>query len=223
MGESHLMTDLLIGGEKVTRIINRCKIYELLYLRPQPFGSSTPAMENLKSALIALYIVVLRFLAHAKQLYDRSLVSRILADVLQPKVLGFIEECKDLEAQVDTEARNLDSIQDREADTKLMSLLEDLKNPILRVDARVGALYEGFEVDKQRKILSWVSDIPYKDVHYEARKGWTDGTGSWLLNHERYIEWRAASASTILWLHGMRTCVSNIQHSLLTVSVSGRW
>lgn len=207
VGESQLMAALLIGGEKVTQIINRCKIYELLYPRPEPFGPSTPAMENLTSALVGLYVVVLRFLAHAKQLYDQSLVSRTLANLLRPEVLGFVEECKDLEAQVDTEARNLDRIQDREANTKLMTLLEDLKNPILRVDARVGALYEELEVDKRRKILSWVSDIPYKDIHYEARKGWTSGTGDWLLSHRRYTEWRASSASTILWLHGMRKCV----------------
>ena len=72
------MAALLIGGEKVTQLINRCTIYELLYLRPKPFESVTPATANLKTALVALYSAILRFLARSKQLYDRSFVSRIL-------------------------------------------------------------------------------------------------------------------------------------------------
>ena len=204
------MAALLIGGEKVTQLINRCTIYELLYLRPKPFEPVTPATANLQTALVALYSAILRFLASSKQLYDRSFVSRTLGSSLSPEVLGFVETCKDLEAQVVTEARNLDRIQDRETNTKLESLLEDLKIPILRVDDRVGALSDGYEVDKRNKILSWVSDIPYEEVHYVARKGWTNGTGKWLLDHERYVEWRASSASTILWLHGMRKSVCHV-------------
>ena len=130
--------------------------------------------------------------------------------MLSPEVLGFVETCKDLEAQADTEARNLDRIQDRETNTKLESLREDLKIPILRVDDRVRTLSDGYEVDKRNKILSWVSHIPYEEIHYVARKGWTNGTGKWLLDHERYVEWRASSASTILWLHGMRKSICHI-------------
>ena len=240
VGESELMAALLVGGEKVTQLINRCTIYELLYLSSEVSGPSTLAMENLTTALTALYLVVLRFLARAKNLYDKGSVSRTLGSVLGSKVLKFVDSCKDLETQVDTEARildriqdrearnldriqnrearnldriqdrearNLDRIQDREANMKLKSLFEDLRSPILRVDARVSALSDEYEVDKRNKILFWVSDIPYEEIHYVARKGWTKGTGKWLLNHERHVEWRASSASTILWLHGMRKCV----------------
>ena len=149
-------------------------------------------------------------MASSKQLYDRSFISRILGSLLSPEVLGFVETCKNLEAQVVTEARYLDRIQDRETNTKLESLLEDLKLPILRVDARVGTLSDEYEVDKRNKILSWVSDIPYEEIHYVARKGWTNGTGKWLLDHERYVEWRASSTSTILWLHGMRKSLCHV-------------
>ena len=218
VGESELMAALLVGGEKGTQLINRCTIYERLYLSSEVSGPSTLAMENMTTALTALYLVVLRFLARAKKLYDKGSVSRTLGSVLGSKVLEFVESCKDLENQVDTEARNLDRIQDREArnldriqdreaNMKLKSLFEDLRSPILRVDARVSALSDEYEVDKRNKILFWVSDIPYEEIHYVARKGWTKGTGKWLLNHERHVEWRASSASTILWLHGMRKCV----------------
>ena len=221
MGERELMAALLIGGEKVTQLINRCTIYELLYLPSNVSGPFTLAIENLTTALTALYLAVLRFLARAKKEYDKGSVSRTLGSVLGSKVLEFVESCKDLETQVDTEARNLDRIQDREernldriqdreARMKLKSLFEDLRSPILRVDARVSALSDEYEVDKRNKILSWISDIPYKDIHYVAREGWTKGTGNWLLEHDRYVKWRASTASTILWLHGMRKCIYNI-------------
>ena len=204
------MAALLIGGEKVTQLINRCTIYELLYLSSDVSGPFTLAMENLTTALTALYLAVLRFLARAKKEYDKGYVSRTLGSVLSSKVLEFVENCNALETQVDTEAKNLDRIQGRGANMKLESLLKDLKNPILRIDARVGALSDKYEVDKQCKILSWISDIPYKEIHNVSREGWTKGTGNWLLEHDQYVKWRASSASTILWLHGMRKCIYNI-------------
>ena len=76
VGESQLMAALLIGGEKITQLINRCRIYELLYLRYEP--TKTPFTANLIAALVALYIVVLRFLADAKKLYDQSFLARTL-------------------------------------------------------------------------------------------------------------------------------------------------
>ena len=210
LGESELIAALLVGEDKVTQLINRCTIYERLYLSSEVSGPSTLAMENLTTALTALYLVVLRFLARAKKFYDKGSVSRTLGSGFGLKVLEFVESCKDLETQVDTEARNLDRIQDREATMKLKSLFEDLRSPILRVDARVSALSDEYEVNKRNKILSWISDIPYKGIHNVARKGWTKGTGNWLLEHDRYLKWRASSASTILWLHGIRKCIYNI-------------
>ena len=204
------MAALLIGGEKVTQLINRCTIYELLYLPSDVSGPFTLAIENLTTALTALYLAVLRFLARAKKEYDKGSVSRTLGSVLSSKVHKFVESCKDLETQVDTEAGILDRIRVRGANMKLESLLEDLKNPILRIKDQVGALSDKYEEDKQCKILSWISDILYKDIHYVAREGWTKGTGNWLLEHDRYVKWRASTASTILWLHGMRKCIYNI-------------
>lgn len=101
------MAALLIGGEKITQLINRCRIYELLFLRHEP--TKTPFTANLIAALLTLYIVVLRFLADAKKLYDQTFLARTLGSLLSPEVLKFVEECKDLELQVDREARRVGS------------------------------------------------------------------------------------------------------------------
>src|SRR5439155_20645018 len=87
--ESQQMGALLIGVEKVTYLINRCKIYEILYLRGEQPGQAVMDMEppmknpesaaaNLESALVTLYAAMLRFLSTANRLYDKSFGSRII-------------------------------------------------------------------------------------------------------------------------------------------------
>src|SRR5437764_2310934 len=100
--ESQQMGALLVGIEKVTYLTNRCKIYEMLYLQGKQYG---PAAENLQSALVALYAAMLRFLAHTSQLYERGFSSRALRGALSPdKVFRFVDECQELEKQVNADA-----------------------------------------------------------------------------------------------------------------------
>lgn len=48
----------------------------------------------------------------------------------------------------------------------------------------------------------WISNIPYAHVvkHDRVSRERAEGTGKWLLRHERYLEWRDLSISQILWL-----------------------
>jgi len=62
------MGHLLVGIERVTNAIDRCCIYEALYLGPD-MGSTSLIVEN---ALIGLYSAILCFLATAKQYYTRN-------------------------------------------------------------------------------------------------------------------------------------------------------
>jgi len=50
----------LIGLEKTACIIDRCAIYEFLYLY-----SATEASDNLKKSMLRLYTAILKFLAKA--------------------------------------------------------------------------------------------------------------------------------------------------------------
>ena len=211
------MGALLIGVEKVAYLINRCKIYETLYLPNKQFGQAgidpEPAVANLESALVTLYATMLRFLATASRLYDKSFGARAVRGILNvEEVTDFVAECQRLETRVDIEASNCDRTCSQTTHKKLASLQE----PIMRTDFRVAALYDKLNESERCEILTWVSDIPYESNHYTARRGRTDGTGEWLLRHDRYREWRGSSASTILWLHGIRTCPAYIHSVILT-------
>lgn len=204
------MGALLIGLERVAYIINRSKIYELLYLQ----RISEQAHLNLESALAALYAHILKFLATANKLYSKNIGSRIAHGILNPdEVVNFVEKCTPLEDRVDIEANICENTYNRGVNTEFTNhakefkrLLVDLKEPIMRVDYRVAAMFVKLNESEQSDILRALSSIPYEDSHKTARQGRTNGTGRWLLNHERYREWRGSSASMILWLHGFRRC-----------------
>jgi ankyrin repeat domain-containing protein 50 len=246
VAESQQMGALLIGVEKVTYLINRCKIYEILYLRDKRSGQAVtdlepaetnpdpatknpesavmnlePAVANLESALVTLYATMLRFLSTANQLYDKNVAARAIHGILNPdKVVSFVDECRSLERRVDIEAGNCERTYSRaklgECGERLKQLLAGLQEPIVRVDSRVAALHDRLDESERSEILTWVSDIQYESNHYTARKERTDGTGEWLLRHERYQEWRGSSASTILWLHGIRRCRAFTLLAILT-------
>ena len=246
VAESQQMGALLIGVEKVTYLINRCKIYEILYLRDKRSGQAVadlepaetnpepamenpesamvnlePAVANLESAIVTLYAAMLRFLSTANQLYDKNVAARAIHGILNPdKVVSFVDECQSLERRVDIEASNCERTYSRaklgECGERLKQLLAGLQEPIVRVDSRVAALHDRLDESERSEILTWVSDIQYESNHYTARKERTDGTGEWLLRHERYREWRGSSASTILWLHGIRRCPAYTLLAILT-------
>src|SRR5271163_2106155 len=106
VAERQQMGALLIGVERVTYLISRCRIYENLYLYSKQSGqavahlepaetSAEPAVANLKSALVALYAAMLRFLAMAIRLYEKSPGKRAIHGILNPdKVVSFVQECQ---------------------------------------------------------------------------------------------------------------------------------
>ena len=215
MVESQQMGALLTGVERISLLIGRCQIYEDLFLNvEQPEEKWKPAMTSLASALVALYAAMLSFLASAIRIYNQNPVSRTLHVILNPaEVIGFLDKCQVLENNVAIEVNNFERIQTRQNQAtseermqKLKQILVDLQTPILRIDSRVTALCEKLEKSERLNILEWISSIRYEENHFFACEGRTNGTGEWLLNHARYREWRASSASMILWLHGDREC-----------------
>jgi len=85
------MGALLVGLDTMANLINRCKIYEMLYLDDRQAGQ---AFLNLETALVNLYVAMLRFLTSANVLYDSSTGVRILRFMLEPgKVAEFVDKC----------------------------------------------------------------------------------------------------------------------------------
>jgi hypothetical protein len=58
--------------------------------------------------------------------------------------------------------------------------------------------------EERVNILKWLSQVEYEKHHVNACIGRVAGTGEWLLNKRDFIQWQKSSASTILWLRGIR-------------------
>jgi hypothetical protein len=99
-------------------------------------------------------------------------------------------------------ARSAEQHAEQHADMQL--LLDAFRAPIVRSDARVAKLWKRAGRKHLSSVLRWASDIPYELAHATARDGRTPNTATWILRHERFRKWRASSASTVLWLHGIR-------------------
>lgn len=196
----------------MTPLISRCHIYEALYLREQFEQEWTPAITNLTSALVTLYASLLSFLASAIRAYNQGIISRTLCAILSPaEVIGLLDKCQNLENDLATEVDNCERICTRRVQATfdeqvqtLKHILVDLQTPILRIDSRVASLCERLDSSERQGMLEWISGICYEENHFFASQERTSGTGEWLLQHERYREWRTSSASMILWLHGDR-------------------
>lgn len=151
------------------------------------------------------------FSCKGNSVYNQGFISRTVCAILNPH--EFLGTCQLLEPNVSNAASSCDRLYTRrvqpnseEQIRKLKQILADLQAPILQIDSRVAALFERLDRSELLSILEWISDIPYGDIHSSASTGQTCGTGEWLLRHEKYCEWRASTASMILWLQGDREC-----------------
>jgi hypothetical protein len=201
------MGALLIGVEKVAHVISRCHTYEALYRREL---QSEAALADLEASLLEQYKVILTFMSHALTLFESSSARRSLHAVWNPdEIEKVIAELEKQEASVDHDASNCERVFQRtthgEHAKQLQSLLADLRAPLLRVDSGVETLLDRADEHERFEALQWVSNIPYGSNHIAAREGRTENTAEWILRHPTYRDWRASSASTILWLHGIRT------------------
>lgn len=200
----------------MTTLISHCHIYEALYLKTEQLEQEEwkQAVKNLTSALVKLYAFILRFLGSAIRTYQQSAIVRAGHAIINShNMIGFPEEFQTLEKNVVTEVDICDRIYTRRSQAssteqiqELKGFLKDMQAPILRTDFGVATLCQKLERSERQKILEWISGIPYRENHDFARRGRTSGTGEWLLRNKRYREWRASSASMILWLHGDREC-----------------
>jgi hypothetical protein len=200
------MGALLIGVEKTAHIISRCHTYEALY-RLELQGEA--ALSDLEASLVALYKVVLKFMSQALKLFGNSGARRAAHAALNPDdVEGVIAELEKHEDAAERAASSCERVFQRTAHgehtKQLQSLLAQFRAPVLRIDAGVEKLLDRSDQHERVAALQWASKIPYESNHVAAREGRIKNTAEWILQHPTYRDWRAASASMILWLHGIR-------------------
>ena len=212
IAERDQMEFLLTGVERLTNMISRCRIYEILYLDGIQYKQTQtpvkPAFERLSTALISLYAAVLRFLAKAYRAFGKGGFRRARDAIFNPGMFeGLLEQSQFFDAEVVAAVGNCKEACSRNANRsmrRLSRILKDLGEPVWRIDSRVEALLQNVGTKRRTKVLKWISAIPYEDNHNTATMGHTSGTGEWLLQHDTYVKWRTSRACKVLWLYGIR-------------------
>ncbi|KAF5008325.1 hypothetical protein FDECE_5368 [Fusarium decemcellulare] len=85
----------------------------------------------------------------------------------------------------------------------LRVMLETLDTPVRRWNESYEHIANHIDATRRREILESISSQPYKQHHSRETSEVMPGTGTWLLQHSTYVQWKNDSASSILWLHGI--------------------
>ena len=57
--------------------------------------------------------------------------------------------------------------------------------------------------EDRMNLIKWFSTAPCQKHYKKASRDILAGSGAWLLQNEEYIQWKSASCSSVLWLHGI--------------------
>ncbi|SPJ73916.1 uncharacterized protein FTOL_03646 [Fusarium torulosum] len=172
---------------------------------PKNGSSASNPTQELRQALVQLYVRVLIYLAHARAYFQQSTAKRFVKSaLLQPSDL---EESFAVIAAAQSKVDrclHLASIRDElDHHDRLKDLVSALQAPLSRWSDELTKITDQLDKTKRREILQWLSKEPYRKHHQLVREGVVEGTGQWLLSDPIYLRWKEESASSILWLHGV--------------------
>ncbi|KAL8925652.1 MAG: hypothetical protein Q9208_003335 [Pyrenodesmia sp. 3 TL-2023] len=89
------------------------------------------------------------------------------------------------------------------SDAETLDLIYNLEQPILRIADQAAGYALTLEHSRYRRILDWLSPIPYLEHQQRHSERRLQGSGEWLLKNDEYLAWQSSSTSAIFLLHGM--------------------
>ncbi|GLA39989.1 hypothetical protein AnigIFM63309_007593 [Aspergillus niger] len=110
-------------------------------------------------------------------------------------------------------ANGVDNIQAR-----LDKAFADLDQSLVRIADEVSDLHIALKESERSELLQWLSTVTIQQHYKEALASVLPGSGEWLLNEPRFVDWKDSSSSETFWLHGIqpeRSDAREILRSLL--------
>ena len=103
-----------------------------------------------------------------------------------------------------TEVFNLDvQIDTAKGVAAMNALLTSLNEPIKRLVDHSSISVQAVQESQHLQLLHWLSPVPFLSHHKRHSESRIPGSGQWLLGHDRYLNWRNTSSSSIFLLHGI--------------------
>ncbi|KAI5817430.1 hypothetical protein BZA77DRAFT_386720 [Pyronema omphalodes] len=176
------------GLENIAGLIQRCTIYEILYLR-----EDSDASRNLEKSMLQLYIAILKFLAKA---IDKAKENHVKAVFTTESISDYLGNVKRQEKTVKDDADVVGAQATRDD-------FKDLRAQLKNMNDTVSHIQDWLEDKDRSSILQWISTIPYISHHKRISEGRLAGTGEWLFDRPEYEEWITSSESKLLLLRGI--------------------
>ena len=85
----------------------------------------------------------------------------------------------------------------------MSALLTSLNDPIKRLADHSSISAQVLHQNQHLQLLRWLSPVPFSSHHKRHSESRIPGSGQRLLSHERYLNWRSTSLSSIFLLHGI--------------------
>ncbi|KAF4470591.1 ankyrin repeat [Fusarium albosuccineum] len=158
-----------------------------------------------RNALVKLYASILSYLTKAGAYYSESTFRRILKTgfLASSELSSAFDTITQAQEDVNWCTRNFGLEVQLQTRDDLRVMLETLDAPVRRWNESFEHLSNHIDATRRREILESISSQPYKQHHSRETSEVMPGTGTWLLQHSTYVQWKNDSASSILWLHGI--------------------
>ena len=203
--------------EAVSHLITRYAILEELYLQRY-----STARDKLEDMVVCFYAEILTFLAKCRKYFQSSAkskktirpkyVSKLTSSVrLAKSVVNLSEDeqmakIKALDGQVSSLTVVFSVDIQTETSKRIASmnaLLTSLNEPIKRLLDHSSISTQLLQGSQRLQVLHWLSPVPFSSHHKRHSDNRIPGSGQWLLDHDRYLNWRSTSSSSIFLLHGI--------------------
>ena len=86
------------------------------------------------------------------------------------------------------------------------ALLRKLEQPLFRLATDTSNLSRISDHAERLAVLRWICTTSYRDNFNMEIEGIMPDSGDWLFQRKEFIEWRASSSASVLWLHGIPGC-----------------
>ncbi|GAW17761.1 hypothetical protein ANO14919_072280 [Xylariales sp. No.14919] len=219
VSECESLAAMLGCATQVLPLVRCGAVYEKVYLKDiaEQFDE---AATNLREALVNLYVKILQLLFHATHYLDKNVAVRFLHALLYPSESEeSIQGLDKAGAQLSTAVQACQSVQSKGNNAEARKLLQSLDEPLRHIDEGVKTILETVSADDRSKMLDTFSTVRFGDQHLRRTRYRIEGTGTWLLRHQKFYEWETSSSSSILWLTGKM----GAGKSILTSNVVDRY
>ncbi|KAI5810371.1 hypothetical protein BZA77DRAFT_172525 [Pyronema omphalodes] len=194
--DRHKTLDAIVDGlEHIASLIQRCTIYEIVYLR-----EDSDASRNLEKSMLQLYIAVLKFLAKA---IDKAKENHFKAVFTIENISDYLGNVKKQERTVKDDADVVGAQANCDGFEHLRGQLKDMNDMISHIQPHLHNVQNWLEDSDRSAILQWISAIPYISHHKRISEERLEGTGEWLFERPEYEEWMSSSESKLLLLRGI--------------------